>query len=180
MLWLPLPDRLVKHTLNMTGFKARRETRTAAPDWLDWVQARVARDRHSNRRSPAPAPCSPRPAPTPAVGAAQSTTTTLQNTYATSSSSLNPAGMAAESPSWPISPYPSLPRWSPASTCSVHLRVAPWGRGAPFPPATPLSSSSVPLVVLQAFQRTLSALDVVWLGCLFSYWRFYDRVGNEP
>lgn len=62
VLWLPLPDRPVKHTLNMAGFKVRRETRTAAPDWLDAVQARVTRDMHSSCHGPAPAP---RPPPHP-------------------------------------------------------------------------------------------------------------------
>lgn len=90
VLWLPLPDRPAKRTLNMAGFKVRRETRTTAPDWLDSVQARVTRDMHSSRRSPAPALCPPslpRPVQTPATEAAQSTTTMLQNTYASSSSS---------------------------------------------------------------------------------------------
>lgn len=59
VLWLPLPDRPAKRTLNMAGFKVCRETRTAAPDWLDSVQARVTRDTHSSRCGPAPAPCPP-------------------------------------------------------------------------------------------------------------------------
>lgn len=61
VLRLPLPDRLAKHTLNMAGFKVRRETRTTAPAWLDSVQARVPRDTHSSRCGPAPALCPPPP-----------------------------------------------------------------------------------------------------------------------
>lgn len=56
VLRLPLPDRPARLTLNMAGFKVRRETRTAAPDWLDAVQARVTRDAHSSPRvRPGPA-----------------------------------------------------------------------------------------------------------------------------
>jgi len=62
VLWLPLPDSPAKRTLNMAGFKVRCETRTAAPDWLDSVQARVMRDMHSSSRGPVLAPCPP-PAP---------------------------------------------------------------------------------------------------------------------
>lgn len=53
VLRLPLPDSPAKRTLNMAGFKARREIRTAAPDWLDPGHARVTQDTHSSRPEPA-------------------------------------------------------------------------------------------------------------------------------
>lgn len=198
-LRLSLPDRPARLTLNMAGFKVRRETRTAAPDWLDAVQARVTRDTHS---SPAlPPPCSH-------IQTSPRATTTLQTTSAASSSSPCEILLPTARPWAPRCPIPvvlitstlarvsvvpiepvsiasvasvlSPPRSALPHTCSAHLQAAPQGQRASFPLATLLSSSSALLVILKAFQRMLSGLDVVWLGCLFSYWRFYDRIGNKP
>lgn len=204
MLWLPLPDRLAKHTLNMAGFKVRHETRTTAPAWLDSVQARVPRDTHSSRCGPAPALCPPPPScsnthwrsseqnhhvpkhlcnlllltPLYLAGRPDSADLKLPHHHHTHHFRTGPHSTLSPS-------QPSLPHRSPSQsalphTCPAHLQAAPRGQRALFPPATPLSSSSAPLVILKAFQRMLSGLDVVWLGCLFSYWRFYDRIGNEP
>lgn len=205
VLRLPLPDRPARLTLNMAGFKVRRETRTAAPDWLDAVQARVTRDAHSSPRvRPGPA----LPPPCSHIGASPRTTTALQTT-STAHSSLPCEILQGTAQPWapgcpisialitptpahistvPIEPVSITPITSVLSpsqtalphTCSAHLQAAPRGQRAFFPLATLLSSSSALLVILKAFQRMLSGLDVVWLGCLFSYWRFYDRIGNKP
>lgn len=97
VLRLSLPDRPARLTLNKAGFKVRRETRTAAPDWLDEMQARVTRDTHSSPELPPP--CSH-------IRASPGATTALPNTSAASSSSPREIPPGTAQP-----PGPSLPHF---------------------------------------------------------------------
>lgn len=154
------PRRAEQLTLNMAGLSGRAETRSAAPAWLDAAGQGDGGDAFQR----------PWPAPT---RAAPGTSTSLncilcppipQPTFCT------------RSPPAPPRHPPTRARRCPPRCHTPAALALPTGHGAfiSLCPRPPL------LVILNAFRRMLSGFDVVWLGCLFSYWRFYDRVGNEP